>query len=76
MFCIYFAQCAGKYTVLADLEKGATQELAVKSGDVVQLVKEGDAGQWWDNRAVRYRNMLQQPCYNHIRFCVAVQVCA
>lgn len=46
MFCIYFAQCAGKYTVLADLEKGATQELAVKSGDVVQLVKEGDAGQW------------------------------
>ncbi|KAM9347798.1 guanine nucleotide exchange factor DBS [Symphorus nematophorus] len=39
--------CAGKYTVMADYEKGGTQELSVKSGDVVQLVKEGDDGQWF-----------------------------
>ncbi|XP_028447597.1 guanine nucleotide exchange factor DBS isoform X2 [Perca flavescens] len=38
--------CAGKYTVMADYEKGA-QELSVKSGDMVQLVKEGDDGQWF-----------------------------
>ncbi|XP_035762595.1 guanine nucleotide exchange factor DBS [Neolamprologus brichardi] len=38
--------CAGKYTVTAECEIGGTQELSVKSGDVVQLVKEGDDGQW------------------------------
>uniref|UniRef100_A0A3B4G5W0 Guanine nucleotide exchange factor DBS-like n=1 Tax=Pundamilia nyererei TaxID=303518 RepID=A0A3B4G5W0_9CICH len=38
--------CAGKYTVTADYESGGAQELSVKSGDVVQLVKEGDDGQW------------------------------
>ncbi|XP_008300128.1 guanine nucleotide exchange factor DBS-like [Stegastes partitus] len=37
--------CAGKYTVLADYEKD--QELSVKSGDLVQLVKEGDDAQWF-----------------------------
>ncbi|XP_068561125.1 guanine nucleotide exchange factor DBS isoform X2 [Cebidichthys violaceus] len=37
--------CAGKYTVMADYEKDA-QELSVKSGDMVQLVKEGEDGQW------------------------------
>ncbi|XP_028249359.1 guanine nucleotide exchange factor DBS isoform X3 [Parambassis ranga] len=37
----------GKYTVMADYEKGGAQELSVKSGDVVQLVKEGDDGQWF-----------------------------
>uniref|UniRef100_A0A8C9YVV5 MCF.2 cell line derived transforming sequence like n=1 Tax=Sander lucioperca TaxID=283035 RepID=A0A8C9YVV5_SANLU len=44
--CLDFEQCAGKYTVMADYEKGA-QELSVKSGDMVQLVKEGDDGQWF-----------------------------
>ncbi|XP_026000315.1 guanine nucleotide exchange factor DBS isoform X1 [Astatotilapia calliptera] len=38
--------CAGKYTVTAEYEIGGAQELSVKSGDVVQLVKEGDDGQW------------------------------
>uniref|UniRef100_A0A669D1A0 MCF.2 cell line derived transforming sequence like n=1 Tax=Oreochromis niloticus TaxID=8128 RepID=A0A669D1A0_ORENI len=37
--------CAGKYTVTAEYEIGGAQELSVKSGDVVQLVKEGDDGQ-------------------------------
>uniref|UniRef100_A0A1A7YKI7 MCF.2 cell line derived transforming sequence-like n=1 Tax=Iconisemion striatum TaxID=60296 RepID=A0A1A7YKI7_9TELE len=39
--------CAGKYTVMADLEIEGLQELSVKSGDTVQLVKEGDDGQWF-----------------------------
>ncbi|XP_040005229.1 guanine nucleotide exchange factor DBS isoform X5 [Xiphias gladius] len=39
--------CAGKYTVMSDYEKGSAQELSVKSGDMVQLVKEGDDGQWF-----------------------------
>uniref|UniRef100_A0A3Q1FRQ5 MCF.2 cell line derived transforming sequence like n=1 Tax=Acanthochromis polyacanthus TaxID=80966 RepID=A0A3Q1FRQ5_9TELE len=36
---------AGKYTVMVDYEKG--EELSVKSGDMVQLVKEGDDAQWF-----------------------------
>uniref|UniRef100_UPI0037E82596 guanine nucleotide exchange factor DBS isoform X2 n=1 Tax=Semicossyphus pulcher TaxID=241346 RepID=UPI0037E82596 len=39
--------CAGKYTVIADYEKDGAQELSVKSGDMVQLVKEGDDQQWF-----------------------------
>ncbi|XP_036065547.1 guanine nucleotide exchange factor DBS isoform X3 [Oryzias melastigma] len=39
--------CAGKYTVLVDYEKGGAEELSVKSGDSVELVKEGDDGQWF-----------------------------
>ncbi|XP_071334073.1 guanine nucleotide exchange factor DBS isoform X5 [Trachinotus anak] len=39
--------CAGKYTVMADYEKSNAQELSVKNGDMVQLVKEGDDGQWF-----------------------------
>ncbi|XP_022596729.1 guanine nucleotide exchange factor DBS-like isoform X1 [Seriola dumerili] len=39
--------CAGKYTVIADYEKSNSQELSVKNGDMVQLVKEGDDGQWF-----------------------------
>ncbi|XP_077368397.1 guanine nucleotide exchange factor DBS isoform X3 [Festucalex cinctus] len=37
----------GKYTVVADSEKAGPQELSVKSGDVVQLVREGEDGQWF-----------------------------
>uniref|UniRef100_A0A3Q2PDY0 MCF.2 cell line derived transforming sequence like n=1 Tax=Fundulus heteroclitus TaxID=8078 RepID=A0A3Q2PDY0_FUNHE len=39
--------CAGKYTIMADNETGAAGELLVKSGDMVQLLKEGDDGQWF-----------------------------
>lgn len=46
MFIFFAWQCAGKYTVKADLETSGGQELAVKSGDRVQLVKQGDDGQW------------------------------
>ncbi|XP_070979552.1 guanine nucleotide exchange factor DBS-like isoform X9 [Oncorhynchus clarkii lewisi] len=39
--------CAGKYTVVSDYEKGEGQDLSVKSGETVQLIKEGDDGQWF-----------------------------
>ena len=39
-------QNAGKYTVVSDYEKTGSLELSVKSGDLVQLVKEGEEGQW------------------------------
>ncbi|XP_064832385.1 guanine nucleotide exchange factor DBS-like isoform X7 [Oncorhynchus masou masou] len=41
------ADCAGKYTVVSDYEKGEGQDLSVKSGETVQLIKEGDDGQWF-----------------------------
>uniref|UniRef100_A0A672H9Y8 Mcf.2 cell line derived transforming sequence-like b n=1 Tax=Salarias fasciatus TaxID=181472 RepID=A0A672H9Y8_SALFA len=37
---------AGKYTVMEDYEK-VGEDLSVKSGDLVQLVKEGEDGQWF-----------------------------
>uniref|UniRef100_UPI003AAA6A0D guanine nucleotide exchange factor DBS n=1 Tax=Centroberyx gerrardi TaxID=166262 RepID=UPI003AAA6A0D len=37
----------GKYTVVADCEKAGPQELSVKSGDMVQLIREGEDGQWF-----------------------------
>ncbi|XP_051913547.1 guanine nucleotide exchange factor DBS isoform X2 [Hippocampus zosterae] len=37
----------GRYTVVADSEKAGPQELSVKSGDVVQLIREGEEGQWF-----------------------------
>ncbi|KAF5909222.1 guanine nucleotide exchange factor DBS isoform X3, partial [Clarias magur] len=36
----------GKYIVVGDYDKG-TQDLTVKSGDMVQLVREGNDGQWF-----------------------------
>ncbi|CDQ84344.1 unnamed protein product [Oncorhynchus mykiss] len=39
--------CAGKYTVVSDYEKCSTQDLSVKSGETVQLIKEGEDGQWF-----------------------------
>ncbi|CAJ1079683.1 guanine nucleotide exchange factor DBS isoform X4 [Xyrichtys novacula] len=39
--------CAGKYTVMADYEKDGDPDFSVKSGDMVQLVKEGDDQQWF-----------------------------
>ncbi|XP_041663011.1 guanine nucleotide exchange factor DBS isoform X4 [Cheilinus undulatus] len=38
---------AGKYTVMADYEKDGAQDFSVRSGDMVQLVKEGDDQQWF-----------------------------
>ncbi|XP_029981030.1 guanine nucleotide exchange factor DBS isoform X2 [Sphaeramia orbicularis] len=38
--------CAGKYTVMADYDGDSVQELSVKSGDMVELIKEGDDGHW------------------------------
>lgn len=40
-------QCAGKYTVKADYEKAGAQELTVKSGETVELLKQDDDGLWW-----------------------------
>ncbi|XP_067116369.1 guanine nucleotide exchange factor DBS isoform X1 [Osmerus mordax] len=37
----------GRYTVVADYEKGGAQELSVKSGDMVQLIREGEDSQWF-----------------------------
>ncbi|XP_037133117.1 guanine nucleotide exchange factor DBS isoform X4 [Syngnathus acus] len=37
----------GKYTAVADSEKAGPQELSVKSGDMVQLIREGEDGQWF-----------------------------
>ncbi|KAF0026625.1 hypothetical protein F2P81_021362 [Scophthalmus maximus] len=39
--------CAGKYTVMVDYKKTGAHELSLKSGEVVQLVKEGDDGRWF-----------------------------
>uniref|UniRef100_H3D8M8 MCF.2 cell line derived transforming sequence like n=1 Tax=Tetraodon nigroviridis TaxID=99883 RepID=H3D8M8_TETNG len=38
--------CAGKYTVKADYEKAGAQELMVKNGETVELIKQEDDGQW------------------------------
>ncbi|XP_066517251.1 guanine nucleotide exchange factor DBS isoform X2 [Hoplias malabaricus] len=37
----------GRYVVVADYDKGGAQDLSVKSGDMVQLVREGTDGQWF-----------------------------
>ncbi|XP_016068364.1 PREDICTED: guanine nucleotide exchange factor DBS isoform X1 [Miniopterus natalensis] len=37
----------GKYTVVADDEKGGPHTLAVRSGDMVEVVQEGDDGLWY-----------------------------
>ncbi|XP_054880984.1 guanine nucleotide exchange factor DBS isoform X2 [Poeciliopsis prolifica] len=37
----------GKYSVVADCEKTGPQELSVKSGDMVQLIREGEDRQWF-----------------------------
>ncbi|XP_033957164.1 guanine nucleotide exchange factor DBS isoform X2 [Pseudochaenichthys georgianus] len=37
----------GKYTVFADCEKAGPQELSVKSGDMVELIREGEEEQWF-----------------------------
>ncbi|XP_040192175.1 guanine nucleotide exchange factor DBS isoform X7 [Rana temporaria] len=38
--------CPGKYTVVADYGKSGSEELLVKSGDTVQLIREEEEGMW------------------------------
>ncbi|XP_010223631.1 PREDICTED: guanine nucleotide exchange factor DBS isoform X5 [Tinamus guttatus] len=37
----------GKYTVVTDYEKGVSEEFKVRSGDLVQLIREGEDGLWY-----------------------------
>nr|XP_042717354.1 guanine nucleotide exchange factor DBS isoform X6 [Chrysemys picta bellii] len=37
----------GKYTVVTDYDKRGSEDLAVKSGDLVQLIREGEDGLWY-----------------------------
>uniref|UniRef100_A0A8C3E635 MCF.2 cell line derived transforming sequence like n=1 Tax=Corvus moneduloides TaxID=1196302 RepID=A0A8C3E635_CORMO len=37
----------GKYTVVTDYDKGVSEEFTVKSGDLVQLIREGEDGLWY-----------------------------
>ncbi|XP_054829427.1 guanine nucleotide exchange factor DBS isoform X2 [Eublepharis macularius] len=37
----------GKYTVVADFDKGGSEDMVLKSGDLVQLIHEGDNGLWY-----------------------------
>ncbi|XP_058132378.1 guanine nucleotide exchange factor DBS isoform X9 [Dasypus novemcinctus] len=37
----------GKYTVVVDHDKGSPDALAVKSGDMVEVIHEGDEGLWY-----------------------------
>lgn len=46
VFGYFTPKAPGKYTVVADCEKAGPQELSVKSGDMVQLIREGEEGQW------------------------------
>ncbi|XP_072268344.1 guanine nucleotide exchange factor DBS isoform X5 [Pyxicephalus adspersus] len=39
--------CPGKYTVVADYGKSGSDELLVKSGDTVQLIREEEEGMWF-----------------------------
>lgn len=46
MHCAFPQQAPGKYTIMVDDEKGGPDMLAVKSGDMVEVVQEGDEGLW------------------------------
>lgn len=39
-------QVPGKYTVVMDDEKGGSDTLAMRSGDMVEVVEEGTEGLW------------------------------
>lgn len=39
-------QAPGKYTVVVDDEKGGPNTLALRSGDMVEVVQEGEDGLW------------------------------
>ncbi|XP_068124175.1 guanine nucleotide exchange factor DBS isoform X7 [Hyperolius riggenbachi] len=39
--------CPGKYTVVADDGKSSSEDLLVKSGDTVQLIREEEEGMWF-----------------------------
>ncbi|XP_056449819.1 guanine nucleotide exchange factor DBS-like [Gadus chalcogrammus] len=40
-------QSPATHTVTTDCERAGPQELSVKAGDLVQLIREGEAGQWF-----------------------------
>ncbi|CAL8292922.1 unnamed protein product, partial [Arctogadus glacialis] len=40
-------QSPATHTVMRDCERAGPQELSVKAGDLVQLIREGEAGQWF-----------------------------
>lgn len=44
--CVPSPQVPGKYTIVVDDEKGGPDMLAVRSGDMVEVVQEGDEGLW------------------------------
>lgn len=44
--CVLCRQAPGKYTVVLGEEKESPEALAVRSGDVVEVVQEGDEGLW------------------------------
>lgn len=44
--CVLCHQVPGKYTVVLGDEKESPEALAVRSGDVVEVVQEGDEGLW------------------------------
>lgn len=46
MRCVLRHQVPGKYTVVTGDEKESPDALAVRSGDVVEVVHEGDEGLW------------------------------
>lgn len=46
MHCAFPSQVPGKYTIVVDDEKGGPDMLAVRSGDMVEVVQEGDDGLW------------------------------
>ncbi|KAL2310578.1 hypothetical protein Nmel_002237, partial [Mimus melanotis] len=37
----------GKYTVVTDYDKGVSEEFTVRTGDLVQLIREGEDGLWF-----------------------------
>jgi len=47
MRCVLRHQVPGKYTVVTGDEKESPDALAVRSGDVVEVVHEGDEGLWY-----------------------------
>uniref|UniRef100_A0A8C7YUZ4 Mcf.2 cell line derived transforming sequence-like b n=1 Tax=Oryzias sinensis TaxID=183150 RepID=A0A8C7YUZ4_9TELE len=67
--------CAGKYTVLVDYEKGGAEELSVRSGDSVELLKEGDDGQCFSQETCYLLHRVTC-CYgNSSRTCLSLCFC-
>uniref|UniRef100_A0A8C0FBV1 MCF.2 cell line derived transforming sequence like n=1 Tax=Bubo bubo TaxID=30461 RepID=A0A8C0FBV1_BUBBB len=59
----------GKYTVVTDYEKGISEEFTVKSGDLVQLIREGEDGLWYADLFLLSKEVVKN---NHIIFSCGV----